>query len=505
MLFSSSEFLFVYLPVVLAGFFALARIAGPRVAAAWLVLVSFFFYGFWRIEDVPLLLASIAFNYLAGRLIQRSQSQPVRERKLLLGFSVGVNLLVLAYFKYASFLLGSVAGLTSLDVPAVHVTLPIGISFFTFTQIAYLVDSHRGKVEERNPVHYALFVTYFPHLIAGPVLHHAEMMPQFADRNTYRPHTVSMLIGLAFLTAGLAKKVLIADSVAPLANALFDTVAHRPDLGLLDAWEGVTAYTVQIYFDFSGYSDMAIGMSLLLGIRLPYNFASPYKARSIVEFWRCWHITLSRFLRDYLYIPLGGNRHGPLRRYLNLAITMLLGGLWHGASWTFVVWGGLHGLFLAVNHGWRALCQRHGWSFGFLGERGARIVADISALALTLLAVMVAWVFFRAASFTDAARILLAMVGAGPGQSTGTEVLALTGMSSAALLWLLGAMAFALLAPNTQQVIDQWLKPRLEAGVPTLFRDLRMGVAAGAMTVGIVMMALVSTSRNITEFIYFNF
>jgi D-alanyl-lipoteichoic acid acyltransferase DltB (MBOAT superfamily) len=259
------------------------------------------------------------------------------------------------------------------------IVLPIGISFYTFTQIAYVVDTLQGKVTERSVLSYLLFVTYFPHLVAGPVLHHAEMMPQFRVRENLAPRAENLARGLTFLVAGLFKKVVLADGCAPIANAAFAGASAGLTPG--DAWLGAIAYSLQIYFDFSGYSDMAVGISLLFNIDLPVNFHSPYRARSVVDFWRRWHMTLSRFLRDYLYIPLGGNRKGPLRRHANLLATMLLGGLWHGANWTFVVWGGLHGLYLVVNHLWR----QH------FGRQGPPVPA-VSALywLLTLLAVVVA-------------------------------------------------------------------------------------------------------------------
>ncbi len=245
-----------------------------------------------------------------------------------------------------------------LDLALGTVVLPIGISFFTFQKIAFLVDAYRGRVDRLNFIDFVLFVTFFPQLIAGPIVHHSEVMRQFRDQTPLSTQTVAL--GVTIFTIGLAKKVLLADTAALFASPLFDAVAAgaRPDM--LAAWGSALAYTAQLYFDFSGYSDMAIGGGLLFGIRLPVNFASPYKAESIIEFWHRWHITLSRFLREYLYIPLGGNLKGPSRRFVNLLITMLLGGLWHGAGWTFVVWGALHGFYLVVNHLWRALRQHFG-------------------------------------------------------------------------------------------------------------------------------------------------
>jgi alginate O-acetyltransferase complex protein AlgI len=498
LLFTSGEFLFLYLPITLLVFFATARFVGKGAAAAWLAIASLVFYGYWRVEHTLLLVASIAFNYAMGEWILRSRQNRPGSAKSLLVVAVGINLAALAYFKYADFFLRTVADLSGRDIPLLGVVLPLGISFFTFTQIAYLVDVFRGKVIERNPVHYALFVTYFPHLIAGPVLHHAEMMPQFRLDSIYSPRLRSFTIGLAFLAVGLVKKVLVADSVAPIANMVF---GHDPDMALAAsaAWLGVVAYTLQIYFDFSGYSDMAVGLSLLIGVRLPYNFNSPYQAWNITEFWRRWHMTLSRFLRDYLYVPLGGNRQGRARRYINLMLTMLLGGLWHGASWTFVIWGGLHGAYLVVNHFWLWLRER----LGFKAATGIRGWAGRAAgVALTMLAVMVGWVYFRATDLASANNIVASMFGL---QEGGVGIEALAGYAGGILPWVAGFSLLALFAPNSQRLIDgrftAWLDRRAERARSGEW----LAFLAGALCVGVVFMAIAAASRSVTEFIYFNF
>ncbi|MBL8483755.1 MAG: MBOAT family protein, partial [Rhodocyclaceae bacterium] len=305
-------------------------------------------------------------------------------------------------YKYADFFIGSVNALTGSQIALLQLVLPLGISFFTFTQIAFLVDSYRGKAREYRFVYYVLFVTYFPHLIAGPVLHHKEMMPQFdLDRN-YRLRAQNFQIGMSIFWLGMAKKVLLADNLAGYANGLFGAT-DPPTLFI--AWGGVLAYALQLYFDFSGYSDMAIGLSRMLGVRLPLNFNSPYKARNIIDFWRRWHMTLSRFLRDYLYFSLGGNRNGKLRRHVNLLLTMLLGGLWHGAGWNFVIWGGLHGLYLGINHAWLEFKARMG--LGGYGKPGA-----VLAVTITFISVCYAWVFFRAPDLPRALQIVAGMSGA---------------------------------------------------------------------------------------------
>jgi alginate O-acetyltransferase complex protein AlgI len=515
MLFNSFSFLFLFLPIVAIGFFALARV-GKVYAAGWLAAASLFFYAWWSVAYLPLLIGSICFNYWAGWRIGHSEGAT---RKRWLAMAVTLDLALLAYFKYADFFIGSINLLTAAELPALHVILPIGISFFTFTQIAFLVDTYQGKVSEYRFVHYLLFVTYFPHLIAGPVLHHKEMMPQFDQDASYRPSRANFAIGLSIFVFGLAKKVLIADNLAPHAAVIFDAT---PSPSLLLAWGGVLAYSFQLYFDFSGYSDMAIGLSRMFGIRLPLNFNSPYKSVNIIEFWRRWHMTLSRFLRDYLYIALGGNRHGALRRYGNLMATMVLGGLWHGAGWNFVIWGFLHGSYLMLNHAWAALATR-------LGLRTQGRLWNMAGIALTFGAVCVAWVFFRATDLSRATDIIRGMFGAygvGLPESIGNQL----GGFAARLegwgvtfymgggsrfvqtwLWVGVAGAIAFLLPNTQQLLGRF-DPALDY---TDAKDRATGVAGRllawrptrrwAALVGLLgLVSLLSLSRP-AEFLYFQF
>ena len=401
MLFNSYTFLLLFLPVALAGCYMLARWRASA-AVLWLVLASFFFYGWWDVRYVALLAASVAFNYVAGQAIARHGGIAAR---WILGFAVAANIAVLGYFKYAGFLGANLNALFGSGFSFEHVVLPLGISFYTFTQIAYLVDMYRDPARYR-PAPYALFVTYFPHLIAGPILHHREMMPQFERPSAFRYDSGNLAAGLTIFAIGLFKKVVLADGIATYVAPVFDYSAQGYAPTLLEAWGAALAYGLQLYFDFSGYSDMAIGLSKMLGVRLPLNFDSPYKATSIIEFWRRWHMTLSRFLRDYLYVPLGGSRRGAFRRYLNLMLTMVLGGLWHGAAWTFVAWGAVHGVLLAVNHGWRALRSR-------VRIQSRRLIAAEHALgaALTFAAVFAAWVLFRAADLPSALQILRGMAG----------------------------------------------------------------------------------------------
>ena len=406
MLFTQPEFLFVFLPGTLTGYFLLRVLFRESILPlAWLATASLVFYSQWNINFLPIIGASILANYGFGILLHRLPERPAA-RHITFVIVITANIAALAFFKYSNFLIESFDNSIGITFHPLPIELPLGISFFTFTQIAYLVDVYRRRAFEAGLVKYTLFVSYFPHLIAGPILHHSEMMPQFDKAGATRFSPERMALGITLFAIGLCKKVMIADSFALIANPVFKAAAAGGVVPI-DAWGGALGYSLQIYFDFSGYCDMALGLSLMFGIVLPFNFDAPYKARSIAEFWRRWHITLSRFLRDYLYIPLGGNRAGAARRNLNLLITMLLGGLWHGAGWTYIVWGALHGVFLVINHGWSRIV-RH--------VPGLRRVTTTlpylaSALVLTQLCVVVAWIFFRANSLDAAQRMVGALVG----------------------------------------------------------------------------------------------
>ena len=406
MLFNSYEFIFLFFPIVTAFYFLLGRY-GQFFANLWLTCASFFFYGWWNINYIPLLLASICFNYMSGLWLYRFNSEGKnRSSSALLFFAIATNLCLLGYFKYANFFLETIGFLGGGSYQIENLILPLGISFFTFTQITFLVDTWSNKTQEHKFVDFALFVTYFPHLIAGPILHHQEIIPQFNRGAEKKFIYENFSIGLTVFTIGLFKKVIFADNLGLLADPVF--AAHKNEILLtfLDAWLGAIAYALQLYFDFSGYTDMAIGMSLILGIRLPINFYSPYKANNIIEFWQRWHMTLSRFFKDYLYIPLGGNRKGYIRSYLNLMITMILGGLWHGASWSFIAWGALHGFYLTINHSWQVIMIKFN-----LERKKAGILSCAFGRIVTFLSVVIAWVFFRAENLDSTYQILLAMSG----------------------------------------------------------------------------------------------
>lgn len=398
MLFNSYEFLFVFLPAAIVGYFAIARLSA-FAANAFLAGASVAFYAWWKLDFVWILAASIAANYLFGHKLSRDAtlspalSQGRGRDRAVLTAGIVFNLGLLGYFKYADFFIANFNAVTGADVGLLRIALPLGISFFTFTQIAYLVDAWKGKAAEYSAVNYVLFVTFFPHLLAGPIIHHKEMMPQFADGRLKRVDWENMARGLALFTLGLAKKVLVADPLAPWANAGF---ANAQSLSFADGWITMLAYVMQLVFDFSGYTDMALGAALMLNIRLPLNFDSPYRSADIQEFWRRWHMTLSRFLRDYVYVPLGGNRHGEARMLVLFVVTFALGGFWHGAAWTYVLWGTLHGVALVVLHFWR----KHG-----------RPMPRPLAVLVTFLFVSMALVIFRAPTLSDAMAILSSIWG----------------------------------------------------------------------------------------------
>jgi len=471
MLFNSYQFTFGFLPIVLAIFWALAARDAHRACAGFLILASLCFYGWWNWHYLFLFGFSILFNFGWSLLLVPPATVPdpirSRSRRILLGVGIAVNLALLGYFKYRNFIADSTGALFGAAWHPPQLVLPLAISFFSFEQVTFLVSAYRGEPGARDFVSYCLFIAFFPHLIAGPIVRYADIYPQFNRNTHFRLTATNVCEGLMIFAFGLFKKVMLADTFRPLVNPLFDGTAH---LAFFDAWGGAIAFALEIYFDFSGYSDMAIGLARIFGVKFPENFDSPYQSRSIIQFWRRWHITLSFFIRDYLYIPLGGNRHGKFRRDLNLFITMVLGGLWHGANWTFVIWGTLHGLYLWANHIW--------------AERDYRM-PDAAAWTLTFLVTTVAWVFFRAPNFSRAAAFFIAMAGRNgfSFNSAGT----LIGWRELALIG--GGLAIALFCPNRQTILAwQWSSDWLWAGA--------FAILAGVSIMGMA---------NPPPFIYFQF
>ncbi len=518
MLFNSYEFIFLYLPITLLLFLWLGRI-GHGYAKAWLAGASIFFYSWWNPIYLGLLLASICFNYIFSIWITSAHIKHRQDRKkTLLVIAIVANISALVYYKYTNFFVSNLAGWIGKNIVLDEIVLPLGISFFTFTQIAYLVDNYQGKVKEYNFVHYVLFVTYFPHLIAGPVLHHKEMMPQFGHDATYKINYANIATGISVFVMGLFKKVILADGVAAYVSPLFD--GPTLELSMIEAWSGALAYSLQLYFDFSGYSDMAIGLSLLFGIKLPINFNSPYKSVNIIEFWRRWHMTLSRFLKDYLYIPLGGNRVGKIRRYFNLLLTMLLGGLWHGAGWNFLIWGGLHGLYLIVNHAWLGIINRI-----YKTESNESMIGNVLGTTITFLAVVIAWVFFRSPSLDKALSIITGMCGANGislpeiwrgklgnfGYWLITHHVKFTAMPSFAGLqevyWITAGLIISWFLPNTQQVMDRFVisLDSVSSGAGKIYKLKWRPTVAWALILSVMASYSLLSLTKVSEFLYFQF
>jgi len=503
MLFNSPIYIFLFLPVVITVYFVLNRHRLTIAAKGWLVLASLFFYGYWNPAYLALIIGSILVNFGTGTALHRTKRSGHPDhhrpypRKSVLTVGVLFNLGLLGWFKYADFFIANFNILTKNDFPLLHLALPLAISFFTFQQIAYLVDCYQEDTQEYDFLNYCLFVTFFPQLIAGPIVHHREMMPQFVRTRNILWQWPNIALGLFIFFIGLFKKTVIADTFAVWANEGFDS---EGSLGFFEAWTASLSYTFQLYYDFSGYTDMAIGAALLFNIRLPINFNSPYKAVSIQDFWRRWHMTLSRWLRDYLYIPLGGNRCGNFRTYINLFLTFLLGGLWHGAGWTFVAWGALHGVALVIHRLWQHM--------------GVRLPA-ILGWALTFLFVNTTWVFFRANSFDEALRVLRGMTGlngtalpesftkiwdstAGYLQQDFLDRLLLD-LEPQPLIYLVVFGLIAFLAPNTVQMVRF-----IPYQGSIIFRMNFLYVAALAVCTFIALLTFVGDTVP-SEFLYFNF
>lgn len=514
MVFSTYDFIFIFLPLVVAVFLLVSQTISHRFAIFWLVLCSLVFYGWWNPKYLVILLGSIIANYFVGIWLQENRNRS------LLSAAITANLAVLGWFKYSIFILDNVNALSGSSFFIDKVVLPIGISFFTFQQVAWLVDSHRGQVKDRDPLSYALFVAFFPQLIAGPIVHHSEVIHQYIKRRPRNRILDDLGIGCSIFIIGLAKKVLIADRLAPFSDFMFNTAAAGATIGLAGAWLGVLAYSLQIYFDFSAYSDMTIGIAAMMGFRLPLNFNAPYKATNIREFWRRWHMTLSRFLRDYLYFPLGGNRKGRVLQVRNLFITMLLGGLWHGASWNFVLWGGLHGLFLAVHQYWCQILKRIG---------KPALMPRWLSIFLTCLVVVLAWVPFRADDLSVTAEIFRQLFGLGgifaPVWITDPiiygvpetivlgklQALGLSALSSAmSLQGLLVATGFfiAWVMPSTAQLFEHWFYPYGVESYPDrtpLFPFRWRPGIAWLVAIGLLYLACVVFMRRQAPFLYFQF
>ena len=480
MLFSSYEFIFVFIPLSFGLYFYLNRIGLFFLATLFLGFSSLVFYSWWNIIYLPLILLSVTINYIFSLLIERNNS-----KKVLLFFGVMFNLSLLGYFKYSDFFLQNMNLVFDTKYSMLNLALPLAISFFTFQQIAFLVDSFKGHVKKQSFVNYLVFVTFFPQLIAGPIVHHKEMMPQFTNNENRSVNFTNIYLGIFLFSIGLFKKIILADTFAVWATNGFDVMTN---LHLIEAWVTSLAYTFQLYFDFSGYADMALGAALLFNIKLPYNFNSPYKSFNIRDFWKKWHITLSRFLRDYIYIPLGGNRRGNFQLYSNLFITFLIGGLWHGAGWTFIFWGFLHAIAIVIHRVWSSL----------------RIeINKIFAWFLTFNFLNISWVFFRANDWQDAVKVIKGMFGFSgikfPSLLQNVNIFSTTKVEFGEVflnfnsdteitLWILLAFYICLFFKNSNEVIRYY-----EPNNKTIF-----------FIVFIFTISLMNLDNNI-DFIYFNF
>lgn len=466
MIFNSFEFIFLFLPIVWIVFFLVGKVA-PPIAKTWLLLASLFFYAYWNPAYLPLIVGSMIVNYIIGVFLGKNKWLPMRKSILTLGILFNVSLL--GYFKYRDFFAENLNSVFGTEIPLITVILPLAISFYTFQQIAYLVDSYRLETNEYNFLNYGLFVSFFPQLIAGPIVHHGDMMPQFSDRKTYRINYENMAKGLVIFSIGLFKKVAIADTFAGFANSGYGSVET---LTMISGWFTSLAYTLQLYFDFSGYSDMAIGLALFFNIRLPINFNSPYKALDIQDFWRRWHITLSGFLTKYIYIPLGGSRKGIPQTYMNIFIIFLISGFWHGAGWTFVIWGVLHGLASVIARIWK---------------RSGGKLPKLLAWGITFLFVHLAFVVFRAPDMTVAMTVYKAMFGL-----EGVQLVGLSTMFNENVLYLAGylliGLAIAFFAKNSVQIMETQKRTPL-------------------MMIFVVMLLYYSSMQlqRVSEFLYFNF
>jgi alginate O-acetyltransferase complex protein AlgI len=481
MIFSSFEFIFLFLPLTFCLYFYLNKKRLTTLATGSLAFASLFFYSWWNIIYLPLILFSVIINYAFSFLMTKSTLY----KKTLLIFGLLFNILLLGYFKYSDFFLQNINFVFDTNYSLLRLTLPLAISFFTFQQIAFLVDSFKGYVVKHTFLNYIVFVTFFPQLIAGPIVHHKEMMPQFTKKRNKFINYKNIYLGVFIFSIGLFKKVVIADTFSIWASNGFDVLEQ---LSLIEAWITSLSYTFQLYFDFSGYTDMAIGVALLFNIKLPLNFNSPYKATNIRDFWQRWHITLSRFLRDYVYIPIGGNKKGSFKMYCNLLATFLIGGIWHGAGWTFIFWGALHALAIICHRIW---C--------ITGVNLNKLVAWF----VTFNFINISWIFFRAEQWEDAIKVLKGMFGFSGvvlpsiflnisflqgNEIVIGEVFANFNSDTEITLWLLIALFICLFVKNSNEIVSFY----------------RPDNKIVFFIVSIFTISLMNLDKNV-DFIYFNF
>jgi alginate O-acetyltransferase complex protein AlgI len=443
MLFNSWAFLLGFLPITLLGFWIAQKYFSLRSVSLWLLFISVFFYGYWDYHNLFILIPSILVNYGIYCCMKNAYEHKKNlKRFMILGMCF--NILLLLYYKYRYFIAHDIF---HMDISSKIIEIPLGISFFTFTQIAFLVDSYKNFFKKNDLVNYSLFVTYFPHLIAGPIINFKSVYPQLTNSSKFSLSWNSTSLAIVLFSIGLFKKCVLADNLVDAVPIAFDP---RATFYFLECFTGVLSYTLQLYFDFSGYSDMAVGLSYLFGLQIPFNFNSPYKATSIIDFWRRWHITLSNFLREYLYIPLGGNRCSPFRHYLNLFLTMTIGGIWHGASWNFLLWGVYHGILLIINHLWKNLLTF--WNF----KSPAPYLTKFLGLVLTFILVCGGWVLFRANDLDHAINIYKGLLGLNGYKDAIRDLVNIN-----QILWIVAGLFIVWGLPNTiriQELFMQWIE-----------------------------------------------
>lgn len=435
MLFNSYEFIFLFLPITIIIYYLLGKTKWSKLANVWLIIVSLFFYSYWNVKYLPLLLGSILMNYICSGFIINFKEKNKNIAKLAFGIGVIFNIGLLGFYKYMDFFIENLNIVIGSNFNLLHIVLPLGISFFTITQLVYLVDCYKGIAKDHDFISYSLFVVFFPHLLAGPILYHKPMMEQFENRINRLINWENFTLGFSLFILGLAKKVIIADTLSSYVGIGFSNTA---DLTLVDAWLTSLSYTFQLYFDFSGYSDMALGLARMLNINIPINFNSPYKAISISDFWRRWHMSLSSVIKNYIYIPLGGNRNGFVNKLKNLFIAMFICGIWHGAGWTFVIWGAMHGIALVINNIW----NKYGFS-----------LPKILGWLITFNFINIAWVIFRADSTYDALNIIQAMFGLHGIILNGADMV-LKGGKTILVIFLMMAIILSIFGKNSNEFIN---------------------------------------------------
>jgi alginate O-acetyltransferase complex protein AlgI len=519
MLFNSYPFIFVFLPCCLIGFYILA-LFDRHWAKVFLMLASFVFYGWWNLKYVPLLAGSVCFNYLIGGRIQAGfAARRTTEVNVWCVFGVTANLALLGYFKYTNFLVDNINLMLDTDFALRHIILPLGISFFTFQKIAYLIDSARGQIKQSGLIGFALFAVFFPQLISGPIVRYDEVYPQFETKRFTPGATRNIMVGLVIFAIGLFKKTVVADTAGGFATPIFDAASHATSIGLMTGWVAASTYTVQLYFDFSGYSDMAIGLARMFSIALPLNFHSPLRASSIIDYWRRWHMTLQRFMVSYLYQPLSlvfarralMNEMGRWRTFgfsvdMPTFITFVIIGIWHGAGWTFVLFGAIHACYVCGNEAWREYQKYRRRKLKLSPRDRPSLVTQLFYHVLTLVSVAIANVVFRSDRVATAGVILKGMFGWFGNASERPGIVS----TPAWLAFMIPAILLIAIMPNTQQIMRSYRPAanwrQWQDVAPSLVSFRWRPNPAGILAAGVVLfLGLIFVQRGEIVFLYFNF